>query len=353
MRQLSLRAQLTLFYAVPFLLSGTVLLLFPILGSSSTRPVDSSQVPPPEASVQDSGLASLLVFSAIGLILMTAISVALGWVIAGRFLRPLRTITATARDISASNLHRRLAIGGRDEFADLGATLDALFARLEASFEAQRRFVANASHELRSPLTAERALLQVTLSDPDATAEGLRGICQELLTLNAGQERLIAALLTLATSEQGVEQRIPCDLAEITRSALGAQPGLGDLDVAVSLRPAPVAGDPHLLESLTGNLIGNAVRHNVPGGTIDVSASTVDGRASLTVVNSGPVIPPERLAELFQPFQRLGGRRHDGGHGLGLAIVRAIADAHGAQLVPYARPEGGLQIQILFPQPLR
>lgn len=346
MRRLPLRAQLTLLYAVPFLLSGAILLTFPILGSSSTQPAGTAELPQPEA---EADLSDLLAISAAGLALMSLIAVFVGWLIAGRFLRPLRTITATARDISATNLHRRLAIPGRDEFADLGATLDDLFGRLESSFESQRRFVANASHELRSPLTAERTLLQVTLSDPDATVDTLRATCRDLLALNTGQERLIAALLTLATSEQGLEHRTACDLADITAATLRTHTVDAEFDLAASLAPAPVLGDPHLLESLVNNLVENAMRHNISGGSIDVSTSTVDGRASLTVLNSGPVIPPDRLAELFQPFQRLGGRRHDGGHGLGLAIVRAIADAHHAQLIPYARPEGGLQIQLLFP----
>ena len=139
-----------------------------------------------------------------------------GWLIAGRLLRPLRTITATARDISASNLNRRLSLDGRDdEFAELGETLDDLFGRLEASFESQRHFVANASHELRTPLTAERTLLQVALADPDATAPTLRAACEQVLALGDQQERLIEALLTLATSEGGIEQWEPFDLAAV------------------------------------------------------------------------------------------------------------------------------------------
>src|SRR4029453_12997151 len=166
----------------------------------------------------------LLPASVVGLAVMVVIALVLGWLIAGRFLRPLRTITATARDISASNLHRRLGLGGRDdEFTELGATLDDLFERLAASFASQRRFWANPSQELRTPLTAERTLLQVALADPAATAETLRSTCQDVLALGQQQERLIEALLTLASSERGIEQREPFDLGDIAGNVVLAR----------------------------------------------------------------------------------------------------------------------------------
>jgi signal transduction histidine kinase len=283
------------------------------------------------------------------------IALVLGWLIAGRFLRPLRTITATARDISASNLHRRLGLGGRDdEFKELAATLDDLFERLEASFASQRRFVANASHELRTPLTAERTLLQVALADPAATAETLRSTCQDVLALGQQQERLIEALLTLASSEQGIEQREPFDLAEIAGKVMLARRQEAQrrgIQVDTTLAPAPAAGDPNLVESLVANLVDNALRHNAAGGRIEIATTTTAGGARITVKNTGPVIPPGEVERLFQPFQQLGSQRirHTNGHGLGLAIVRAIASAHGATLIPRARPEGGLDIEVSFP----
>jgi signal transduction histidine kinase len=286
---------------------------------------------------------------------MVVISFVLGWLIAGRFLRPLRTITATARDISASNLNRRLSLNGRtDEFKDLAETLDDLFERLESSFESQRRFVANASHELRTPLTAERTLLQVALADPDATAETLRSICHDVLALGEQQERLIEALLTLASSERGIEQREPFDLAEIARQVLLSRhqeaQRLG-IQVYTTLATAQATGDPSLVESLVANLVDNALRHNVAGGRIAIATTTTAGHASITVRNTGTVIPPTEVERLFQPFQQLGGERirHTGGLGLGLAIVRAIASAHGATLIPHAHPEGGLDIEVTFP----
>lgn len=342
---MKLRTRLTLLYAVPFLLSGTVLVAIPVLQSGSTSPVGEggagSGPPPPEVGVDTQ--SRVLIAAVIALAVMALVSVLAGWLVAGRFLRPLWTITATARDISASNLHRRLGHLGRDEFALLAGTLDDLFERLQAAFVSQQRFVANAAHELRTPLTAERTLLQVALADPDASVDSLRGACEEVLTLGRAQERLIDALLTLATGERGIEQKEPLDLATIAADVAGDR-------ADTVLHPAPTAGDPRLVEILVANLVDNAVRYNVPGGSVGVATSTVDGRARLTVTNTGPVVPPGELARLFEPFQRLGRQRlrHPDGHGLGLAIVRAIATAHGAALTAEANPGGGLTVTVEF-----
>jgi signal transduction histidine kinase len=348
--------QLTLLYAGPFFLSGAALLTIVLLQTRHTVPAGPQANPGPAPSHgPDQQLHRLLTASALGLAVMVVIALVLGWLVAGRFLRPLRTITATARDISASNLHRRLGLGGRDdEFKELAATLDDLFARLEASFASQRRFVANASHELRTPLTAERTLLQVALVDLDATAETLRSTCQDVLALGQQQERLIEALLTLASSEQGIEQRELVDLADIAGNVVLARQQEAQrrgIHVDTTLTPAPAAGDPNLVESLVANLVDNALRHNAAGGRIQIATATTAGRARMTVSNTGTLIPPDEVERLFQPFQQLGGQRvqHGDGHGLGLAIVRAIANAHGATLNPRARPEGGLDIEVSFP----
>jgi signal transduction histidine kinase len=288
---------------------------------------------------------------------MTVLALGLGWLLAGRVLRPLRTITATARDISAGNLDQRLAIDGPDdEFRQLGDTLDGLFGRLEASFGAQRHFVANASHELRTPLTAEKTVLQVALADPDATAATLRSACEKALQWNEQQERLIDALLTLASSERGIERWEPFDLAGIAGNAIRSHQQDAErrgLRVDSALSAAPATGDPALAESLIANLVGNAIRHNLDGGHVAVTTATADGMAVVTVSNAGPVIPPEEVDRLFQPFQRLGPQRlrQAGGHGLGLAIVSAIAGIHGAALTASARPEGGLDVTVRFPVP--
>jgi signal transduction histidine kinase len=349
-RGLSLRAQLTLLYAVAFVLSGTVLVSVPLLQFSESVPVNSPLPPPTShspATPDDQNLIGVLLPTAIALVVMVVIAGGLGWYIAGRFLRPLRTITATARDISATNLHRRLDLRGRsDEFRDLAQTLDELFARLEASFASQRHFVANASHELRTPLTAERALMQVALADPHATVDSLRAACEEVLALSVAQECLIESLLTLATGERGLSRREPVDLAAVAQSAVTDASGVR---TTASLDPATVLGDPSLVASLVANLVSNAVRHNVPDGSVTVSTAGT----SLTVSNTGPVVPPADVARLFQPFQQLGDARvrHGDGHGLGLAIVHAIATAHGATVTPTANPApgGGLTIIVAFP----
>jgi signal transduction histidine kinase len=370
------RLRLTLLYSGLFLVSGTVLLaitnilarttgLFSYISPLCNGPGEYceqvfnskglSRLPAHAAAARAADLNHLFALSAVALAATTLVSVALGWVAAGQVLRRLQAITTTARAISASNLHQRLALAGPDdEFKRLGDTLDELFARLEAAFEAQRHFVANASHELRTPLALERALLQVALADPHAPAEALRSTCEELLLAGVQQQRLIEALLTLASSERGLEHREPFDLAEITTEALqAARPEMErrGLRALTMISSAPVMGDPDLAGHLATNLVDNAVRHNIPGGQIEVATSASEGRAVLAVANTGPVIPPAEVSRLLQPFQRLSATRdHNGdGHGLGLSIVAAIASAHGATLSAHARPGGGLDITVTFP----
>jgi signal transduction histidine kinase len=298
----------------------------------------------------------LLVTSVIALAIAAVLALGLGWFIAGRILRPVRAITATARRISASNLHQRLALDGADEeLKELGDTLDELFARLDAAFDAQQHFVANASHELRTPLTAERTLLQVALDNPYTTSEGWRSTAREVLTANSAQERLIDALLTLASGEAGLGHRECIDLPAICRNVL-ARPGPGTgapgLHIETALGSAVLDGDPRLIERLVANLIDNAAGHNVAGGHVRVATADTGGTAVLSVANTGPCIPASEVDRLFQPFQRLDpGRSHHNGHGLGLSIVKAIATAHGASITAGPRPEGGLSIQVAFPPP--
>jgi signal transduction histidine kinase len=286
---------------------------------------------------------------------IVALAIAVGWLVAGRVLRPLRSIVAASRAISASNLSQRLALEGpADEFRQLGDTLDDLFGRLEASFQAQRHFVANASHELRTPLAAGRTLLQVTLADPAASAQTLRSACEELLTLGDQQERLIAGLLTLASSERGVERWEQFDLAEVAARAVadhGEQAASAGVSVNLSLSAALTTGDRSLAECMLSNLVDNAVRYNQSGGRVEVTTRTADGRAVVSVSNTGLVVQPGEVDRLFQPFQRLGAERvrPAAGHGLGLAIVRAVAGVHGATITAQARPDGGLQIEVAFP----
>jgi signal transduction histidine kinase len=305
--------------------------------------------------ITTSDLRQVLIDAPIALAIVTVVALALGWLVAGRVLRPLAVITAAARRISASSLDQRLALRGpHDELKALGDTLDGLFARLEASFDAQRHFVANASHELRTPLTRERSMLQVALDDPGTTATTWRSVAREVLASNAEQESLIEALLALATSESGLDRLEPVDLAAVTGEILlSARPEAARRGLALDAvaGPAPLLGDKLLVGRLVANLVGNAARHNIAGGKIEISTAARDGRAVLAVANTGPAIPPEAVGRLFQPFLRLDGRRvhHDDGHGLGLSIVRAIATAHGAAVTVHARHGGGLSIEVTFP----
>jgi signal transduction histidine kinase len=300
-------------------------------------------------------LRQLITDSGIALAFMTAASIGLGWLVAGRVLRPLRTITTTARRISASNLHQRLPLAGPDdELTDLGRTFNGLLARLEGSFGAQRQFVANASHELRTPLARQRTLVEVALRDPEPTVGGMRGTLERVLATGEQQERLIEALLTLARSQRGLDRHEPLDLAAVAQEALPA----GDPDPAgrdgprvhAALTPAPVLGDPKLTERLTANLVDNAIRHNVAGGWVEVTTGVRSGRGFLSVANTGPAIAPEQVEKLFQPFGRLEATRlSSDGLGLGLSIVTAIAAAHDADLRARPRPGGGLEVEVHFP----
>lgn len=365
----TLRAQLALLYAAVFGLScvavASVAVIFkPNFLVRASCEQASSAPGSQHACGQGTGLsfagtishdAKQNVAGLVLVVIMAALAVGIGWLIAGRVLRPLRTITSTAREISARNLSQRLAVDGPDdEFRQLGQTLDGLFGRLEASFEAQRHFVANASHELRTPLTAEKTVLQVALADPEANTATLRSACTTALQWAEQQEHLIDALLTLASSQRGIERWEPFDLADIARDAVlhhHQDAERRGIRIDAALSAAPATGDPALAESLITNLVGNAIRHNVDGGWVEISTAITDGRADLTVSNTGPLISPDEVDRLFQPFQRTGIQRTGGarGHGLGLAIVSAITGVHGAELTVAARPEGGLRITVSFP----
>ncbi|AGZ41291.1 sensor histidine kinase [Actinoplanes friuliensis] len=352
-----LRVRLALSYATVTFAAGIVILAvvaLPLAGIESTVEVDSAGPRTITGTGSGIGPHQLLVSSAVAIAVLVPLALAVGWFIAGRFLRPLQAITTTARVISAGSLHRRLGLGEpADELTELGAVLDDLFARLDASFDAQRHFVANASHELRTPLAGLRTLLEVTLADPEADAGTLRTACQEALALGGQQERLVQALLALAVSERGLARTDVVDLARLTSAVLesrrdrAAQRGI---TLTGDLAPAVTAGDPGLIESLVANLLDNALRHNHPGGDVELSVRTSGAQATLTVTNSGPVVPGDQIERLFQPFQRLAPDRRSGhdGYGLGLAIVQAVAVAHHAPLTTTARPGGGLTITVGF-----
>jgi signal transduction histidine kinase len=348
LRRATLRAQLTVLYAgLLVVVVAVVLAAAAFLFRTATAP--------PGVETGNANAHHFEIGAAIGIVFAVLVGLWFAWQLAGLYLRPLRTLNATAREISATNLHRRLGLQGPDdELTQLGSTLDDLFGRLESSFESQRRFVANASHELRTPLAGQRTLLQVALADPDATAESLRAACEEALALGERQGRLVDGLLTLASSERGIERREPLDLAEIAQRVLVSrqqEAARRGVKLRASLDAAPTTGDPLLIESMVANLLDNAIEHNIRDGSVDLTTGRLRGASQLSVGNSGPIVPTAEVERLFQPFQRLGHDRTGSGdgRGLGLAIVQAIAQAHLAKITADPRSGGGLDIEVSFP----
>jgi signal transduction histidine kinase len=299
--------------------------------------------------------SDLLVGSLIVLVAMIGISVLLGWFASGRILRPLRIMTTTTRQISEQNLHERLALAGpNDELKDLGDTIDDLLGRLEAAFDSQRHFVANASHELRTPLMLSQTLLQVALANPEITLDSLRAACEEAVDAGKDQAQLIDALLTLARSQRGLENREPVDLRSVVNDTVNAHApsaAARGLRVDTALDDAEVSGDARLISRLVSNLFDNAIRYNITDGRVEVRLAANTAEATLTVTNSGPFVALDQVSRLLEPFQRAAPDRtvSPNGLGLGLSIVADIAQAHGATLEVLPKPEGGLSVAVTFP----
>ena len=309
-----------------------------------------------EDDLRARALHELVVQSSVALGLMAVVSVGLGWMVAGRALRPIQQVTAAARRLSESNLHERLALAGPDdEIKELADTFDAMLERLESAFDSQRRFVSNASHELRTPLSIQRTVLDVALADPDASLDELRIMAGSVSDAVDRSQHLIDGLLVLARSEQGVTEREPVDLAEVVTHALDLTAGdtgeNGGLRIERTLAPAPVSGNRVLLERLVENLVQNGVRHNRPGGWLAVASGRHGDAAVVEVRNSGPEIPPGEVDGLFEPFRRLAPERtaSSQGTGLGLSIVRAVARAHGGSIRAEAQDGGGLRVVVELP----
>ncbi|GAA4959907.1 HAMP domain-containing sensor histidine kinase [Yinghuangia aomiensis] len=383
----SIRMRLTALYGGMFLIAGVLLLgsVYLLVGQnlSDQKPPDirfnsdvvirdaAGQVISPDAfnrmlearqgNQRDLVLHSLLQQSLLALVLLSVIAFGFGYVMAGRVLSPLGRITAAARAVAGSGgsgLHRRIDLDGPDdELKELADTFDEMLERLDRAFDSQRKFVANASHELRTPLAINRTLLEVALGDPEVPPQ-LRELGDKLLTTNERSERLIEGLLLLARSENELTDPKPVDLSEVagrTIEQLAGEAGDRDVELRGDFEPAWVSGNLVLLERVALNLAQNAVRYNTPGGWVEMSTSTVDGTALLTVANSGPAVPPENVESLFEPFRRLRGDRteSDKGVGLGLSIVRSVARAHGGWIEAEAREEGGLIVRVGFPAPAK
>ena len=303
------------------------------------------------AQLRDQSLHRLLIEYLLALGVMTVVSVAAGWLLAGRALRPLREITATARRVSGENLGERIAlVGPADELKELADTFDGMLARLDAAFASQRHFVANASHELRTPLAIMRTEVDVALADDDAEVGELRAMGDAVRETIDRCERLIESLLMLARSEAGSSPGEQLDLAALAADCVTDLRGRADrvgITVQTELEPAWTQGEPRLIERMIANLIDNGIRHNEPGGDLSIRTQMAGKAATLTVANGGAVIDPEAAAQLTEPFRRL--ERESDGFGLGLSIVQAVVWAHRGTLLVAAHASGGLEVRIELP----
>jgi signal transduction histidine kinase len=382
-----MRTRLAVFYALLFLLAGVVLLalcyalmvslLLPkvgpppkltpqeqaVLGLCKPLPASASVLAECKrligvvgggASARGDTLAALRGASAIGLVVVTFAATGLGWLVAGRALRPVRSLTEAARQASELRLGQRLALTGPDdELKELADTFDVMLERLDAAFASQKRFVANAAHELRTPLTAMRTAIEVTLSKPTRSPEQLEAMADQVKRSVERAEATVEALLTLATSEVGPTAQEPIDLATAAEDALDAtRAAIAERQIRVdaALEPALARGDRVLLERMIANLVENAVRHNTPGGWIGVRTMQQGDSAMFEIANTGASIPAEQIPTLFEPFARAEQRVNSSdGVGLGLSIANAIGRAHNATIAGRPRPGGGLEMTVTVP----
>jgi signal transduction histidine kinase len=307
-----------------------------------------------QANQRDHTMSELLKWSIVGLIGLTVASAGLGWMMAGRVLRPVHEITEAARRASERHLGERINMGGpEDELRELADTFDAMLERLDLSFATQRQFVANASHELRTPLTAMRTAIDVTLAKPARTPEQMEAMAERVRRAIDRAERTVDALLTLAVSNQGASAAVePLDLATAAEDALDLVDGrvhASGLRVDTEIEPAEVTGNRALLERMVANLVENAVVHNVPDGWVRVRVGANNGHAYVEVANSGPIVKQDDLPHLFEPFRRGAARIGSTGVGLGLSIVQSVGEAHGAEVKAVASAGGGLTVSVTMP----
>ena len=383
---LSARSRLTLLYASLFAVGGTALVLITYLlvahtlHSTATATITPAIQPVIEkcivaaqtrggagaldqcaalyargvktgaATQRRTALAHLLTYSSLSLVGAALLAAIAGWIAAGRILRPVHRLTAAARTASEQNLSQRIALQGpRDELRELADTFDTMLGRLDRAFTSQRQFIANASHELRTPLTLMRTAMDVVLARPEPTREELVSMAAEVRQAVDHSERLIGVLLVLARNDQARTLTEPLDLAAVAEDALEGRIADG-ITMTTTLDDAPVTGDGVLLERLVANLLDNAERYNVAGGTVAISTTTHDATSVLRVVNTGAIVPADMVERLFLPFTRLDDRTRHDGFGLGLALVSSIATVHNGTVHATAPSTGGLDITVSFPR---
>jgi signal transduction histidine kinase len=387
-RRTSIRTRLTAMYAVLFFLAGLLLVLAcfllvrhtlviahrtladsplftvankvledqPMLRDDDGRLITvaefRAEVIAEQQRLHDEALRALLVQSLVAAGCVGVLAAGAGWLMAGRALRPLHRITATARTVAERSLDERIHLDGpQDELKQLADTFDAMLERLDRAFDGQRRFVANASHELRTPLTVSRTLIQVALARPDAS-EDLRTLGQALLEVNTQQRDLTDGLLALARSENMLAEVTDVDLAEVVGRVLQhAAPEAASAGIVLraARTPATVPGDRVLLELLVRNLVQNGIRYNRAPGWVAVEIGRAGHDVTIRVSNTGPVVPAAALESIFEPFRRLGDERTGRGAGLGLSIVRSVAAAHHGRLSATPRRGGGLVVELTLP----
>jgi signal transduction histidine kinase len=352
------RSRLALVYTALVLVAGVVLIALTYLLISRDRPrilvstgpmtnlPDPSEMTSFLDDLHSQTLAEFLTRSTIALVVVAVLAAVLGWLVAGRILRPIRTVSAIAQRLSAENLSSRVPVPAPpDELATLANTINSMLDRIQSGIadrdrllDSQRMFVANAAHELRTPLTTMRTAVDVTL-DGAPTVEELLVMAADVSTAIEQSQRTLDGLLVLARSQTGLVKQRAVDLAEVVAEAAE---NVRDVEVRTDLKPAPISGEPVLIGRMVGNLIDNAVRYNHEGGHIDV----VTGKSYLRIVNTGQHVDPGQVNTLFDPFVR---GVHGKGVGLGLSIVRAVVTAHQGSLACAARPDGGLDITVRFP----
>ncbi|SEL02837.1 sensor histidine kinase [Nonomuraea pusilla] len=372
--KVSVRWRLTITYAALVFLAAAVLLfsMYAIVGASivtvwprlNTQGLDAIDAAIAQAQWADAKEATvqaardeLLANAILALAGVGILALVLGYVVADRALRPVTKMTATARKLSESTLaHQRIDLQGpNDELKELADTFDGMLTRLNVAFDTQRRFVANASHELRTPLTINRTVLEIALSDPEAS-EDLKAIGRTLLEVNARNEKLIEGLLLLARSERELAVRKPVNVRDVAQTAVEQVTPFAEehgVTVSAELADAPAVGDPVLLERSVSNLLENAVKYNIPeDGKVWIRTGMADGALVVQVANTGPHVPAYEVNSLFEPFRRLNADRVESakGSGLGLSIVRAVVQAHGGNVSAVPRDGGGLVVTISLPR---